>query len=106
MSAEKKITKLIVVGCLRINKASIEEKKKHKKMNTSHTSYLFAHGSSQQHLACSFMPTCLRCRTLVDMKVLLYVLCCSVQGRLKAFLLCLRYVDNMAFGAWFVVLGV
>ena len=61
-------------------------------------SYL-AHGSSQQHLTCSFMPACLRCRTLVDTKVLLYVLCCSVQGRLKAVLLCLRYVDSVAFGA-------
>ena len=38
-----------------------------------------AHGSPQQHLTCSFMPACLRCRTLVDTKVLLctkYVLCC------------------------------
>ena len=35
-----------------------------------------------------------------------HVLCCSVQGRLKAVLLCLRYVDTMAFGAWFVLLGV
>ena len=52
------------------------------------------------------MPACLRCRTLVDTKVLLYVLCCSVQGRLKAVLLCLRYVDTMAFGDWFVLLGV
>ena len=67
---------------------------------------LGTHGSSQQHLTCSFMPACLRCRTLVDTKVLLYVLCCSVQGRLKAVLLCLRYVDTMAFGAWFVLLGV
>ena len=25
---------------------------------------------------------------------------------MKAVLLCLRYVDNMAFGAWFVLLGV
>ena len=65
-----------------------------------------AHGSSHQHLACSFRPACLRCRTLVDTKVLLYVLCCSVQGRLKAVLLCLRYVDTMAFGAWVVLLGV
>ena len=65
-----------------------------------------AHGSSQQHLTCSFMPACLRCRTLVDTEVPLYVLCCSVQGRLKAVLLCLRYVDTMAFGAWFVLLGV
>ena len=45
------------------------------------------------------MPACLRCRTLVYTKVLLYVLCCSVQGRLKAVLLRLRYVDSMAFGA-------
>ena len=46
---------------------------------------------SRQHLTCSFMPTCLRCRTLVDANVLLYqvlyVLCCSVQGRLEAVLL-------------------
>ena len=48
------------------------------------------------------MPACLRCRTLVDTKVLLHVLCCSVQGRLKAVLLCLRYVDTLAFGAWIV----
>ena len=60
---------------------------------------------SRQHLACSFMPACLRCRTLVDTNVLrvpLYELCCSVQGRLKAVFLCLRYVDIVAFGAWFV----
>ena len=48
------------------------------------------------------MPACLRCRTLVDTKVLLIVFCCSVQGRLKAVLLCLRYVDTVAFEAWFV----
>ena len=48
------------------------------------------------------MPACLRCRTLVDTNVLLYELCCSVQGRLKAVLLCLRYVDIVAFSAWFV----
>ena len=66
-----------------------------------------AHGSSQQHLTSSFMPACLRCRTLVDTKVLLlYVLCCSVEGRLKPVLLCLRYVDTMDFGTWFVLLGV
>ena len=41
------------------------------------------------HLTFSFMPACLRCRTLVDTKVLLlYALCCSVQRRLKAVLLC------------------
>ena len=57
---------------------------------------------SRQHLACSFMPTCVRCRTLVDTNVMLYVLCCSVQGRLKAVLLCLGFVDTVAFGAWFV----
>ena len=57
---------------------------------------------SQQHLTCPFMPACLRCRILVDTKVLMCVLCCSVQGRLKAVLLCLRYVDTMAFGAWLV----
>ena len=56
---------------------------------------------SRQHLTCSFMPTCLRCRTLVDTNVLLYVLCCSVQGRLKV---AVRTVDTapVAFGAWFV----
>ena len=45
-----------------------------------------------------------RCRTLVDTNVLLllYVLRCSVQGRLQAVLLCLRYVDTVAIGAWFV----
>ena len=53
-------------------------------------------------LTCSFMPACLRCRTLVDTKVLRYVLCCSVHGRMKAVLLCLRYVDTVAFGTWFV----
>ena len=57
---------------------------------------------SRQHLACSFMPACLRCRTLVDTSVLPYELCCSVQGRLKAVLLFLRYVDTVALGAWFV----
>ena len=50
----------------------------------------------------------MRCLALVDTNVLLllYVLCCPVQGRLKAVLLCLRYVDTMAFGVWFVLLGV
>ena len=46
---------------------------------------------------------CLRCCTLVDTNVLLlllYVVCCPVQGRLKA-VLCLGYVDNVVFGAWF-----
>ena len=51
---------------------------------------------------CSFMGACLRCLTLVDTNVLVFVLCCSVQGRLKAFVLFLRYVDTEAFGAWFV----
>ena len=55
----------------------------------------------QQHLACSFMPACLRCRTLVDTYVLLYVLCYSVHSRLEPVLLCLRYVDTVAFGASF-----
>ena len=46
---------------------------------------------------------CLRCRTLVDTNVLLlYELFCSVQGRLKAVLLCLGHVDTVAFEAWFV----
>ena len=58
------------------------------------------------NLTCSFMPACLRCHTLVDTKVLLYIHCCSVQSRLKAVLLCSRYVYTMAFGAWFVLLGV
>ena len=86
-----------------MNKASKKEGKKLKKMNTR----TWHMAVSQQHLTCSFMPACLRCRTLVDTKVLLlHILCCSVQGRLKAVLLCLRYVDTMAFGAWFVLLGV
>ena len=86
-----------------MNKASKKEGKKLKKMNTR----TWHMAVSQQHLTCSFMPACLRCRTLVDTKVLLlHILCCSVQGRLKAVLLCLRYVNTMAFGAWFVLLGV
>ena len=32
----------------------------------------------------------------------LYVLCCSVHGRLKAVLLRLQYVDTAVFGTWFV----
>ena len=44
------------------------------------------------------MPACSRCSTLVDTNVL----GCSVQGRLTAVLLCLRCVDIVAFGAWFV----
>ena len=55
-----------------------------------------------KYLACSFIHACLRCRTLVDTNVLLYELCCFVQGRLKAVLLCLRYLDTVVFGAWFV----
>ena len=56
---------------------------------------------ARQHLPCSFMPACLRCRTVVDTNVL-YVLWCSVQGLLKAVLLCLRYVDTaVAFVGWF-----
>ena len=40
---------------------------------------------------------------LVVTNVLLYVVCCSVQGRLQAVLrLCLLYVDTVAIGAWFV----
>ena len=31
---------------------------------------------------------------MVDTSILLYALCCSVQGRLKVVLLCLRYVDT------------
>ena len=50
------------------------------------------------------MPACLRCRTLVDTNVLLHVLICSIQGRLKAVPLRLRYVDTaVAFRASFVV---
>ena len=60
--------KLIVVGFLRINKAS-----KRKKRNIKIQYSYLAHGSSQQHLTCSFMPACLRCRTVVDAKVLLTV---------------------------------
>ena len=37
-------------------------------------------------------------------RVLPYELWCSVQGRLKAILLCLRHVDTVAFGAWFLCL--
>ena len=50
------------------------------------------------------LSACMRCRTLVDTNVLLYILCCSVQGRLQAILLGLRYVDTaaVAIGAWFV----
>ena len=48
------------------------------------------------------MLACLRCRTLVDTNVLLYVFCCSVKGRLKDVLLWLRYVDTVAFGDGFV----
>ena len=47
------------------------------------------------------MPACLRCRTVVDTNVLLYVLRCSIQGRLKAVLLWLRYVDSCGF-LWLV----
>ena len=54
----------------------------------------YSYNGSRQRLACSFMPACLRCRTLVDTNVLLYELCCYVQGRLKVVLLCLRYVDT------------
>ena len=82
-----KISKLLVVGLTyrlwRNNKIS-----KRKKSNIK-----YSYNGSRQHMACSFMPACLRCRTLVDTIVLLYELCCSVQGRLKAVLLCLRYVD-------------
>ena len=53
------------------------------------------------------MPARLRCRTLVDTNVLLYVLCCSVQGQFKAVLLYLRYVDTAvgfrSFACAFVV---
>ena len=55
------------------------------------------------------MPACLRCRTLVSLvetDVLLHVLCCPVEGRLKVVLLCLRYVDTVAFGAWLCLRGV
>ena len=63
------------------------------------------HGS-RQRLKCSFMPAYLRCRALVNTNVLLllYVLCCSVQGRLQAVLLCLRYVStSVVIGDWYVV---
>ena len=55
-------------------------------LNTNILSCLLAYGS-----------------TLVDTNVLLilYVYRCSVQGLLKAVLLCLRYVNAVAFGAWF-----
>ena len=48
------------------------------------------------------LSACMRCRTLVDTNVLLYVLCSSVQGRRQALLLCFRYVDTAAIGAWAV----
>ena len=83
-----KISKLLVVGLTyrlwRNNKIS-----KRKKSNIK-----YSYNGSRQHMACSFMPACLRCRTLVDTIVLLYELCCSVQGRLKAVIFCLRYVDT------------
>ena len=63
----------------------------------------YSYNGSRQRLACSFMPACLRCRTLVDTNVLPYELCCSVQGRLKTVFLCLRYVDTVALGTWFVL---
>ena len=56
-------------------------------------------GGSRRHLIRSFLSACLSCRSLVDTNVL-YVLCCSVQSRLKAVLLCLRYVDITC--GWFV----
>ena len=40
------------------------------------------------------MRACLRCLTLVDTNELLYVLCCSLLGQLKAVLLFSRYVDR------------
>ena len=58
-------------------------------------------GGSPQHLTCSFLSACLSCRSLVDTNVLLYVFCCPVQGRLKAVLLCLRYVDPVTIGFCF-----
>ena len=57
---------------------------------------------SAKHL---FLSAGLRCRIccLVDTTMPLYVLCCSVQGRLQAVVLCLRYVHTaVAIGAWFV----
>ena len=69
-----------------------------KKENT-----IYSHNGCRQRLACSFMPACLRCRTPVDTNVLPYELCCSVQGRLKTVFLCLRYVDTVALGTWFVL---
>ena len=59
---------------------------------------------SRQHLTCSFMPTCLRCRALVDTIVLLTVctllLCAGpIEGCSAA--LAVRTVDAaaVAFGA-------
>ena len=72
-----------------------EEKKKHKILIK-----VKVHGS-RQHSTCSFMPACLL-RTLVDTNVLLLCTLQLVQGRLKAVLLCLRYVDTVAFSARFV----
>ena len=39
---------------------------------------------------------------LTDTNVLLYVRRCFEQGRLQVVLLCLRYVDTVAIGTWFL----
>ena len=95
MSAVQKNQKFLLLA-LRIDKEEKilkEEKKKHK---------LLVQWFSAT-LGLLFMPACLRCRTLVDTNVLPYELCCSVQGRLKTVFLCLRYVDTVALGTWFVL---
>ena len=69
-----------------------EDKKEHK----------YSYNGSRQHLACSFMPACLRCRSLVDTSVLLYELCCSVQGRFEGCCSLVLVVDTVTSGAWFV----
>ena len=62
-----------------------------------------AHGS-QQHLTCSFMPACLRCRTLVDTKVLRVLLCTLMlrAGPIEGCSAVLAVRRYCAFGAWFV----
>ena len=86
---------------LRINEASKKEGKKNHENWSTRTWDIARLGNTWL----AFWPACLRCRTLVDTKVLLHVLWCSVLGRLKAVLLCLRFVDTKALEDWFVLLG-
>ena len=76
--------------------------KKHQRRKKKHTKFKYSYMDlGNTWLACSSMTACLRCHTLVNTNLLRYVLCCSVQGRLKVVLLCLRYVVTVAFGDWF-----